>query len=117
MINRLTETSPFTIIKPKQLLWSDVQNSGKMFYSTKFKLGGAVTANNILAMKTLFYNPQNRKEFPLKHDFQLDEDAGVRRFEGPIDIGPTGIYGIAMSKDLMFELGLDDGHIVYFKLE
>ncbi len=116
LINRLTETSPFTIIKPKQLLWSDVQNSGKMVYSTKFKLGGVVTANNILGMNTKFYNPQNRKSYTLVSDFQLDEDAGVRRFQGPIDIGPTGTYGISMSKELMYELGLDDGNIVYFKL-
>jgi hypothetical protein len=116
LINKLTETSPFNIIKPKQLLWSDVQNSNSLYYSTKFKLGGVVTANKIIQATTKFYNPQNRKEFTLGSDFQLDEDAGQRRFQGPIDIGPTGIYGMGMSKDLMFQLGLNDGDIVYFKL-
>jgi hypothetical protein len=119
LIDKLSETTPFTIIKPKELLWKDIQNSGQLFYSSKFKLGGAVTANSILQLKTLFYNPQTKGPiYTLESDFQLDEDAGPRRFKGPIDVGPTGIYGIAMSKELMKELNIDkEGDIIYFRLE
>jgi hypothetical protein len=116
LIDKLSEKPPFSIIKPKNLQWKEMQNSQQMFYSTKFSLGGIITANNILQKNTLFYNPEKNISFKLEPNFQLNEDLGGRLFQGPVDIGAPGKYGIAMSKKLMEQLNLNDGDVVYFKL-
>jgi len=75
--------------------------------------------------KTQFLNPSNSIAKTITADSQLNTDSGVRYVNGPIDVGDRNVtkdgdietYGLTLSKNLMKDLKLKDGEVVYFKIE
>ena len=103
-----------TVIK-----WGDIKDDKtNMFYASKFSLGGA-SPNTIIDRYTTteFLNPdpkKSKKVFKLTSSYNFTD----KKFSGPINVGPKiDGYGIGMSKQLMKELDLFDGDIVYFRLK
>jgi hypothetical protein len=89
------------------------------FYSTRF-ISTSMNVNDTLTdYHTLFLNPNSDKKMTLPHTYSLDKTKqSPIAFGGPIDnIRDEKEYGIAMSPKLMKDLDLQDGDIVYFKLE
>ena len=116
LINEVS--SNFGIVKPSSVKWSDLKDTDQKFYSTKFQLSPSISADKILSGKTMFLNPNNKdKKYTLNHDFQLNQEIGQRRANGPVSVGPSvSGYGIAMSTSLMSELGLLPDQVVYFDI-
>ena len=89
------------------------------FYSTRF-INNKMDVNDTLTnYKTVFYNPNSNNTKTVTHVYSLDKTTqNPITFSGPIDnIRDQENYGIALSPKLMKDLGLQDGDIVYFKLE
>jgi len=89
------------------------------FYSTRF-ISDKMDINETLTdYKTLFLNPKGNKNMTLPHVYSIDNTIQTPiMFGGPIDnIRDEKEYGIALSPKLMKDLDLQDGDIVYFKLE
>jgi hypothetical protein len=89
------------------------------FYSTRFILDKMDVNETLTDYKTLFLNPNKNKNMTLSHVYSLDKTKqSPIAFGGPIDnIRDEKEYGIALSPKLMKDLDLQDGDIVYFKLE
>lgn len=115
-------------IKPSKLEWSEIKNSNKYFYSAPFIVDAFKndTADYLLYdSKTQFLNPSNNIAKTITADSQLNVDSGVRYVNGPIDVGERNVtkdgdvetYGLTLSKNLMKDLKLKDGEVVYFKIE
>ena len=115
-------------VKPSNLEWSEIKNSNKYFYSCAFLVDkwGTNTADELMfSSNTQFLNPLNNKSKTITADSQLNSDNGTRYVNGPVDIGErkitvgneTDVFGLTMSKQLMKDLGLKDGDVVYFKIE
>jgi hypothetical protein len=71
---------------------------------------------------TTFFNPKtNGKTVKVETVFDVDRSNNPtipQKFSGPIDVmKETEPYGIALSSKLMRDLKLEEGHIVYFKIE
>jgi hypothetical protein len=94
--------------------WSDEY----YFFATKF-LFDKVPASKVTKLTTTFLNPKNNKIIPVKSKYELDKKNTIPpKFSGPIDIiRDAEPYGIALSIKLKKDLGLQDGDIVYFKME
>ena len=93
------------------------------FYSTRFILDKMNVNETLTDYKTLFLNPNKNINLTVNHGYYLDKNKLVPpatkiSFNGPINnIRDEKEYGIAMSPKLMRDLDLQDGDIVYFKLE
>lgn len=97
--------------------WSKIKDSKYKFYSTTFKLSKILNEANIREVVTTFKNPKNGKTTVLNPSYQLDSSLGTIVANGPVNIGPNSTtYGMGMSNELMTELGLYDGDVVYFKM-
>jgi hypothetical protein len=98
--------------------FSTISNSNNNFYMTKFQLSKSITDEVVRSVKTTFRNPKNNKEVIVNPNYQLDPNIGPISVQGPIAVGPSiEKYGIALSKNLMNELKLKDGDVVYFRME
>ena len=91
------------------------------FYSTKF-IFDKVKIDDMIKMKTSFYNPSNGKKVSdLKTEFDLERLPSSNtpvKFSGAIDImKDTEPFGIAMSEKLMLDLKLKQGDVIYFNVE
>ena len=95
------------------------------FYSTRFILDKMDVNETLTEYKTLFFNPKGNKNITVNHNYSLDKTKPIVspftkpvEFSGPIDnIRDEKEYGMALSPKLMKDLDLQDGDIVYFKLE
>lgn len=115
-------------VKPSKLPWSEIKDSNKYFYSVTL-IPDKLTAENadylMFQSNSQFFNPLNNKSKTVTADSQLNSDSGTRYVNGPVDIGErsvtkdntTELYGLTLSKNLMKDLGLKDGDVVYFKIE
>lgn len=100
------------------VLWSDVNNSDMKFYNLKFRLNVA-NADNLRLVKTEFKNPSNNKTLILEPEYQLDRsDNNIKiKVQGPISVGPRlDNYGMGMSPQLMSDLKINDGEVIYFRM-
>lgn len=100
------------------VLWSDVNNSDMKFYNLKFKLNVA-NADTIRGAKTEFKNPLTNKTLILEPEYQLDrsDDSIKIKVQGPISVGPRlDEYGMGMSQQLMSDLKINDGEVIYFRM-
>lgn len=129
-------------VNPSKLMWSEIKNSNKYFYSAPFVVSEFKETPSTLAeiptadylmynSKTHFFNPLNSKSKTIIADSKLDINnlpagPGISRYvNGPIDVGDRVItkdgktlsVGLTLSKNLMKDLGLNDGDVVYFKIE
>lgn len=103
-------------IKNSPLKWDSVYKygQGKYYYATNFDLT-TVKADDVIKFKTTFINPNSSKKITVVPIYSLNQDNIV--FQGPIDlISPTKNYGIALSQQLMYDLNIQDGEVVYFNL-
>ena len=101
------------------LTWKDISGSTKYFYSTKFNLdrGGV---NRIIKGTSIFYNPNNIKS-PITINPIMDNLADgkiiISDIQGPVNVGPNGVTsGLGLSKQLMKDLKVNDGDVVYFEI-
>ena len=108
------------IIQDPKLKWKEVFKWTKdyYFFATKF-LFDEVPATEVTKLTTTFFNPANNKTIPVEPKYKLDIKTTIPiEFSGPIDIiRDAEPYGIALSFKLKKDLGLQDGDIVYFKME
>jgi hypothetical protein len=98
--------------------WGNIRqfSDKNYFYSTRFILDKMDVNETLTDYKTLFLNPNKNKNITVNHQDSLDKTKPIAR--GPIDnIRDEKEYGIALSPKLMKDLDLQDGDIVYFKLE
>jgi hypothetical protein len=107
--------------------WENIEQFNKeySFYSTRFILDKMDVNETLTDYKTLFLNPSKNINLTVNHEYSLDKTKPIVspftkliEFRGPIDnIRDEKEYGIALSSKLMKDLDLQDGDIVYFKLE
>ena len=97
--------------------WSTIKDSTYKFYSSTFQLSRIVNEEKIRTAVTTFKNPKNGKTIVLNPSYQLDSTLGTIVANGPVNVGPNStVYGMGMSNQLMTDLGLYDGDVVYFKM-
>ena len=89
------------------------------FYTTKFVMDKI----SVSGTTTTFFNPKtNGNKITVVTNFDVDRsdktNTTPQKFSGPIDVmRETDTYGIALSSKLMRDLKLEEGHVVYFKVE
>ena len=111
IISRQTEHT----IEPNPITWKDLSSSTRYFYSTKFDFDVA-KPNLIIKGTTKFYNPKDVKT-PITVPPVGSGQINVNNITGPINAGPTGVKsGLALSKQLMKDLKVQDGDVVYFEI-
>jgi hypothetical protein len=116
-ISDSTNMSLCTETGGKPLPWSEIKSKTEdyEFYSLRFERT-KVTAKTLQA-KVTFHNPLKDKT---DHDvhFELSGTVGSRKATGQINVGPNvDGYGVAMSVELMRNLGVLTGDIIYFTLK
>ena len=102
------------------LKWEELKvlSNSHLFYSTKFQLTGSVTADKVITGKTVFLNPNNNKQITLNPKYNIDRRIQTLDVSGPVNVGPfVEGYGIGLSNKLMSELGIQEGEILYFRIE
>jgi hypothetical protein len=100
------------------LKWSNIKNSTKRFYSIKFDYSVA-KPDTIITKTGKFYKPSDvTKEITVSPIPNTSNQILVSSVVGPVNNGPniTG-YGIGLSKQLMKDLNIQDGDVVYFNIE
>ena len=111
IISRQTEHT----IEPNPITWKDLSSSTRYFYSTKFDFDVA-KPNLIIKGTTKFYNPKDVKT-PITVPPVGSGEINVNNITGPINAGPTLVKsGLALSKQLMKDLKVQDGDVVYFEI-
>ena len=97
-----------------RIIWDQMKNSSDYFFSIRFDKNTPIS--KIITYSPTFYNAKNMKlargiALPF---YQIIPTAKVI---GAINSGPsTGNYGIGLSPQLMKDLGLHDGDVVYFTI-
>ena len=111
IISRQTEHP----IEPSTITWKDLTGSTRYFYSTRFDFDVA-KPNLIIRGTTKFYNPKDIKT-PITVPPVGSGQINLNNITGPINVGPTGVKsGLALSKQLMKDLKVQDGDVVYFEI-
>lgn len=112
--NPITDDTKMLIASRKNnssVSWKDVKkvtNKDKSYYySTLFDISQN-SYDKITSAKTFFVNPKNSKNVEVKYEINNNV------ISGPIDVFANQDYGISMSKNLMKELDLYEGDVVYF---
>ena len=96
--------------------YTDIKDSLYDYYAVRLVLNN--NKEEIFKYDTEFYNPTSRSTYKLT----TDVNPSTGRFDGPVHNGPSitdgqaGQYGIAMSAKLMKKLKLNEGDVVYFRL-
>jgi len=123
-----TKLSESVIVKPNQLKWGEIKNSNKYFFSVPLDFSVAKTTDYLMFNSTTqFLNPLKNLAKTVNADSQLNSDNGARYVNGPIDSGERVIqsvesgnseyFGLTLSKNLMKDLKLVNGDVVYFTIE
>ena len=100
------------------LKWSNIKDSKKRFYSIKFDY--SVAKPDIIIGKTAkFYKPSDiGKEITVNPIPNTSNQILVNDIVGSVNNGPNIVgYGIGLSKQLMKDLNIQDGDVVYFNIE
>ena len=103
-------------IKNSPIKWDSIYKYGKSryYFATNFDLT-SVKADDVITFTSTFVNPQTNKKIQIAPIYSLNQDNIV--FQGPIDtFTTTKNYGIALSEQLMNDLNIHDGDIVYFNV-
>lgn len=97
------------------LKWSNIKDSKKYFYSIKFDYNVA-KPDIIITGTGKFYNPNNvSKEIVVNPIPNTTTQILASDIVGPVNNGPNiPGYGIGLSKQLMKDLNIQDGDVVYF---
>jgi hypothetical protein len=96
--------------------YTDIKDSLYDYYAVRMVLNN--NKEEIFKYDTEFYNPSLR----LTYKLTTDVNPSTGRFDGPVHNGPSitdskaSQYGIAMSAKLMKKLKLNEGDVVYFRL-
>jgi hypothetical protein len=96
--------------------YNDIKDSLYDYYAVRMVINN--NKEEIFKYDTEFYNPSLRLSYMLK----TDVNPSTGRFDGPVHNGPpitdnqVSQYGIAMSAKLMKKLKLNEGDVVYFRL-
>ena len=105
------------------ITWFYLKKYKYKFYTTKFQLSKTITEETIRnASYTAFKNPKKnkdgtQKEFYVFHKYDLNPTSSSFIVQGPIGVGPNSTtHGIELSQELMTELGLFNGDVVYFRI-
>lgn len=127
-VNVLSDTTDMALLStfddiptmPDRVKWNELKGLSKTsyFYTTKFRLiGGSKTSTEISKLTTTFMNPKNNDRIvEVKPNYQLDRRTLPLEVSGAVSIGPSiSGYGIALSEKLMYDLGIQEGQVVYFK--
>ena len=116
LINRVTsKTISGSTSTPNKILWKDIKSSTNYFYATNFDFSSK-SANDIIKGTTTFLNPKENVKLVLGPI--TESNINTNTIQGPINVGPsTKGYGIGMSNELMKDLSLYDGDVVYFKIQ
>jgi hypothetical protein len=113
-MNIVTRQTDHTI-EPNPITWKELSGSTKHFFSTKFDFEIA-KPNLIIKGTSKFYNPKDIKN-PITMLPIGTGQINVNNITGPINVGPTGIKsGLALSKQLMKDLKVQYGDVVYFEI-
>jgi hypothetical protein len=123
-----TKLSESVTVKPNQLKWGEIKNSNKYFFSVPLDFSVAKTTDYLMLNSTTqFLNPLKNLAKTVNADSQLNSDNGARYVNGPIDSGERVIqsiesgnseyFGLTLSKNLMKDLKLVNGDVVYFTIE
>ena len=123
-----TKLSDSITVKPNQLKWGEIKNSNKYFYSTPIDFSVVKTTDYLMTnSNTQFFNPLKKLNKTVTADSQLNSDNGARYVNGPVDSGERVIqssetgnseyFGLTLSKNLMKDLKLVDGDVVYFRIQ
>jgi hypothetical protein len=104
-------------VNHKNILWNDIKNDNEhYFYAIKFDL--RVSSNFIISAKTTFTNPSNGKSITVSPIAENITEINQSNISGAIHKGPASEgFGIALSKKLMRDLGLNDGDVIYFNMD
>ena len=97
-----------------KIIWDQIKNSSDYFFSIRFDKNTPIS--KIITYAPTFFNAKNMKlsQGIAQPFYQLIPTAKVI---GAINSGPsTGNYGIGLSPQLMKDLGLHDGDVVYFTI-
>ena len=103
LISRIDENPKIT--------WGDVKFSKQKFYAARFDENPNNIKNGL--GNTTFFSPRTKKTTTVTTTMVGS------KYEGPIHVGPSltiGSYGIGLSPQLMIELGIKDGDVIYFNL-
>ena len=106
----------------KSLKWNEISGTTKTndFYSLNFVIPGEkneITHEKIFSAKTTFVNPEPETKIKTIVNSTIYGSEGNRKVNGPIDNGIIDNFGIGLSESLMKKLQLQNGGIVYFRLE
>ena len=123
-----TKLSESVTVKPNQLKWGEIKNSNKYFFSVPIDFSVVKTTDYLMFNSTTqFLNPLKKLAKTVNADSQLNSDNGARYVNGPIDSGErviestesgnTEYFGLTLSKNLMKDLKLVNGDVVYFTIE
>jgi hypothetical protein len=105
------------------ITWAEVQklSPNADYYSLRFDLPNiqyTPAGNHILSSKITLFNPKKMEKTVTIDSLATQNVVTPINVKGPINIGPnvTG-YGIALSNQLAWKLGVGDGDVVYFQME
>jgi hypothetical protein len=104
----------------KILKWNEISGTttSNDFYSLNFIVPGEnneITHEKIFSAKTTFVNPEIKIKTIVNSTISGSDSN--RKVNGPIDNGVVNNFGIGLSTSLMKKLKLENGGIVYFRLE
>ena len=106
----------------KQVTWGEIgaTTNNTNFFSTTFYVGDRqeISYQKMFSAKTTFINPKNfRNQKSVTVLPSITGSVGSRKITGPVDNGTIQNFGLGLSKSLMKSLGVENGDIVYFRME
>lgn len=129
-----THVSSDIVVKPTKVPFTEIEENSTYFYRLDFhrpqmskKQGTSpaqVSDYLLTASTTTFFNPKNGIRKDIVASSNLDTTNGARFIEGPADEGRSTLTkngstvnsGIALSKQLMKDLKLQEGDVIYFNI-
>ena len=103
----------------KKVLWEEISGTTKThnFYSARFNAGdkNEIKIEKMRSAITTFINPVTKEL--TKVTPTISGEVGSRKITGPIDTGVIDNFGLGLSYSLMKSLNVDNGDIVYFRME
>jgi hypothetical protein len=130
-----TQVSSSITVNPSKVPFTEINQSSNYFYRLNFYSPYMTKKNNttpsqvsdylLTSASTEFFNPKNGRRKTIESSSVLDNSGGAtRQITGPADqggsklnIGDGALYsGIALSKQLMKDLKLQEGDVIYFNI-
>lgn len=129
-----TQVSSEITVKPSKVPFTEINQSSNNFYRLNFYSPYLTKKKNttpsqvsdylLTASSTDFKNPKNGITKTIVSSSVLDSTEGTRQITGPADeggstltIGDKKVYsGMALSKQLMKDLKLQEGDVIYFNI-